>query len=172
MARLRLREVCLFVVVLGGLAMCGRLMIGGSYGGSSVNKDPRSVAIEMVVLEGDAGRMMVREALGGGAGGGDGVTLDAQAWSSLVASAEGSEGAMVARPAVLVQHRERATLTGPGVSMQCGVHVIDDGVARVALVLDDGERRLETAFTTASGGVAVTELGAMVLVRAVVLGEE
>ena len=73
---------------------------------------------------------------------------------------------------MLVQHRERATLTGPGVSMQCGVHVIDDGVARVALVLDDGERRLETAFTTASGGVAVTELGAMVLVRAVVLGEE
>lgn len=168
MARLRLRDVCLFVVVLGGLAMCGRLMVGGSYGGSSVNKDRRSVAIEMVVLEGDAGRVMVREALGGGGG----VTLDAQAWSSLVAAAEGAEGAMVARPAVLVQHRERATLTGPGVSMQCGAWVIDDGVARVALELDDGDRRLETTFTTASGGVAVTELGAMVLVRAVVLGEE
>lgn len=165
-----------FVIIAGGLSLIIGSLMGGGYSRGydemkSINKDPRSILVQAVLIETDA-LAVQPDALPA-----PGAQLDDAAFSSLLAEADRlrlNESARVRTPAVLVQHAESGSITvklgDQTFDAEVSPSVIDTKhgvVLRVVIQIQrldtdsaatPRELHFATAYTAAPGGAVVLDL--------------
>ncbi|HBS29174.1 MAG TPA: hypothetical protein DEB06_06910 [Phycisphaerales bacterium] len=170
--------VASFVILLGSASLIVGSLMGGGYSSSddrkTANPDPRSVAIELLIVEdlsasasaGAAPNPLLREIAAT-----NGAALTAQEFDTLrskaITAAESpSPPVRLSRFSVLVQHGEVATLQWTRDSimrrMTAAASVLQKNAVRLCLSVEQhassengGGAALETVFTLNSGAVAL-----------------